>query len=221
MDAAERFQQAEGLLQSGRTDLARPLIVELMRAAPDSVEAWYLRGVCETLDGELDLAEAAFRDVIRRSPTHDMAFFGLGVVLKSKGSLNSAIGAWQQAVAINPANKQAAQKLAEHRVSKRPVRPPAAAATRRIAPRPPARPVWRVILALPLAAVVVAVTGAASIALAGVVDLHLSIAGEDGLFVKIGSTTAEIGSATAAISLVAIALYAILALGLLCIPRQR
>ena len=117
ISSISKQREALSLVESGRHDRARPILVELVRSNPDNVKARYLLGVCETLAGDLDLAEATFRDVISRMPQHHQALYGLGRVLESKGNVPDAIEVWRMALEIKPNFDYAARKLAQYRVS--------------------------------------------------------------------------------------------------------
>jgi tetratricopeptide (TPR) repeat protein len=120
---SSEYQRALALVESGRPNMARPLLAEHVRIDPDNIEARYLLGVCEKAAGDLDLAEATFRKVIARMPTHHQALYGLGLVLESKGNIAEAVELWKKALSIKPNFDYAARKLSEYGIVARQAKP--------------------------------------------------------------------------------------------------
>ena len=74
----------------------------LSRLEPDNLEAYFQRGHCHELQGQVDEAVGAYLEVINRDPNHAPAYNNLGCVLFGAGHIKEACSAFHNAIKLNP-----------------------------------------------------------------------------------------------------------------------
>lgn len=105
---AERLAQV--LLEAGKPDEARTLLVDVAERHPDDPVAAYNLGQLLLAQGDAAGALTEFQRSSELSPDPD-AFQGIGNALVSLGRLDEAVGAYERATAIAPCFAQALSNL--------------------------------------------------------------------------------------------------------------
>lgn len=109
------YHKALALIEEGKPESAKPLLVELSRTDPNNINMLYLLGVCERSSGNLDKAKTAFLQVINASSHHHQALYGLGLVFESERNLPEAIKYWKEVLKIKPDFDYAIRKLDQYK----------------------------------------------------------------------------------------------------------
>ena len=105
------FNVGLGLLKSGRTAEAVPLLQRAVEAAPDDPAAHHALGVALTRVGDMSRAVEEFRASVRLGPTDFEAQSSLGLALKDAGHGAEALGPFAEAVRLNPESAAARTNL--------------------------------------------------------------------------------------------------------------
>lgn len=113
----ERAELEAGLsaLQSGRLQDARACFLQIVAAAPQSVEGWHYLGVVELKSRRPARAAECFSESLRIQPQNAEARAGLGIALRQTGRIAEAAAAFEQALAARPRYLDAALNLAGSR----------------------------------------------------------------------------------------------------------
>jgi len=113
----DALQQGRIEVVEGQVQRALPRLEELIREAPEMVDAWVLLGDARRLFGDFDAALAAYREALERSPASANAALGAAGVLRDLGRLDDARRHAELALAASPAT--AHRMLAEIALSAR------------------------------------------------------------------------------------------------------
>lgn len=95
-------QQAASLLQVGRIDDARNILIGICADASWDVDAWDMLGAACSMLGMYAEAEKSFRRVIKLSSGNFKAHNNLGTALRAQGKSSDALSEYDKAIRINP-----------------------------------------------------------------------------------------------------------------------
>ena len=103
-DAQAVFEQALGLLQTGKNVEALAVIDGAIAAGASDPSLYNLKGLANSELGRDKEAENSFREVIRLAPTSAMGYTNLGVLLSKVGHHEDAAAAFREAQTLDPKN---------------------------------------------------------------------------------------------------------------------
>ena len=101
-----QFQEAVGHYQGDRSDLAKPILVELLKGSPDHPGALCLLGTIQYSDGKRAEGLEKLRKAVSVSPQTASFHNNLGAALSMGGDYPSARVALECAVALDPKNAE-------------------------------------------------------------------------------------------------------------------
>ena len=107
------LEEAFGLYQRGRKQLARLVVREALMTDPARADAWCLLGVAERGLGDNVAAERAYRCAIERMPAYVDAWFNLGNLQRGDRRLDAARESYAQVVKLQPKHHQALSLLSD------------------------------------------------------------------------------------------------------------
>lgn len=96
------LQNAAQLAQGPKPELARPLINDLLAAAPDDADALTLLGIVEQRAGNIPAALAALGRARKCDPSNPARLGNHALALKRAGHFDEAIASLQEALALRP-----------------------------------------------------------------------------------------------------------------------
>jgi len=102
--AQTAYEQALGLLRTGRNDDALKVIDDAIAADRADASLYNLKGLVESELGHDGEAEKSFRTVIRLTPKSAMGYANLGVLLSKVGRAEDAAAAFREAQTLEPGN---------------------------------------------------------------------------------------------------------------------
>ena len=102
--AQTAYDQALGLLRSGRNDQALTVIDDAISAGGGDTSLYNLKGLVESELGHDGEAEKSFRTVIRLAPKSAMGYANLGVLLSKLGRHKDAAANFREAQTLEPKN---------------------------------------------------------------------------------------------------------------------
>ena len=105
--AADRLTQAIDAHEQGQTLVARGLLAQLVRQAPEDAEVRLWAGILAFETGDFAEAAAHFRHASRLTPQQAMAHYNLGLCLEALQENQGAIAAYSQAIACQADHVQA------------------------------------------------------------------------------------------------------------------
>ena len=103
-DAEGAFEQALGLLQTGKNVEALAVIDGAISAGASDPALYNLKGLANSELGRDKEAENSFREVIRLTPKSAMGYTNLGVLLSKDGHHEDAAAAFREAQTLDPRN---------------------------------------------------------------------------------------------------------------------
>jgi tetratricopeptide (TPR) repeat protein len=103
-DAEAAFEQALGLLQTGKNVEALAVIDGAISAGASDPALYNLKGLANSELGRDKEAENSFREVIRLAPKSAMGYTNLGVLLSKDGHHEDAAAAFREAQTLDPRN---------------------------------------------------------------------------------------------------------------------
>jgi tetratricopeptide (TPR) repeat protein len=103
-DAEAAFEQALGLLQTGKNVEALAVIDGAISAGASDPSLYNLKGLANSELGRDKEAENSFREVIRLAPKSAMGYTNLGVLLSKDGHHEDAAAAFREAQTLDPRN---------------------------------------------------------------------------------------------------------------------
>jgi tetratricopeptide (TPR) repeat protein len=103
-DAEAAFDQALGLLQTGKNVEALAVIDGAISAGASDPSLYNLKGLANSELGRDKEAENSFREVIRLAPKSAMGYTNLGVLLSKDGHHEDAAAAFREAQTLDPKN---------------------------------------------------------------------------------------------------------------------
>jgi tetratricopeptide (TPR) repeat protein len=103
-DAEAAFDQALGLLQTGKNVEALAVIDGAISAGASDPSLYNLKGLANSELGRDKEAENSFREVIRLAPKSAMGYTNLGVLLSKNGHHEDAAAAFREAQTLDPRN---------------------------------------------------------------------------------------------------------------------
>jgi tetratricopeptide (TPR) repeat protein len=103
-DAEAAFEQALGLLQTGKNVEALAVIDRAISAGASDPSLYNLKGLANSELGRDKEAENSFREVIRLAPKSAMGYTNLGVLLSKDGHHEDAVAAFREAQTLDPRN---------------------------------------------------------------------------------------------------------------------
>ncbi len=98
----EKIRQAVVLHRKGNLGEAEQLYQEVLRLAPDHVDALHLLGVVLLQSGRFEQALIPIRRAIALDPNRAEAHHDLGFALKNRGNLDEAVSCYRRAIALKP-----------------------------------------------------------------------------------------------------------------------
>lgn len=101
VDAATRFQEAVGLVESGALAEADAICLEILNQSPIDSQAMFLRGLIAFQQSEIDRAIALIRSASENDPNNPTYLATLGAMLINVGDAPEAIIALEHALALN------------------------------------------------------------------------------------------------------------------------
>ncbi len=99
------FQQAQTLVQQGRLDEAKSIMLEELKRNPSSVDACNLLGIIESNQQDYPGALAAFQKALQISPNSTKTHNNLGNVYVAQQKLDMAEKEFRAALRLDPANR--------------------------------------------------------------------------------------------------------------------
>jgi len=107
------YEQAGKALDAGNTTKAIELYQELLRQAPDSIEARTNLGVALAQEGHFGEAAQQYRQVLSRDPQNEMTLLNLGLAIYKQGDFGEARNQFEKVHRLSPGNQQAFYLLAD------------------------------------------------------------------------------------------------------------
>lgn len=89
-------------LKLGRNELALAILEQVLRIVPDESEAYFLRSLVRSADGQRSLAIADLKTAIEKRPNYVEAMNNLATMYLISGNYDSAVELLQKAVSISP-----------------------------------------------------------------------------------------------------------------------
>ncbi len=104
-------QKIDLLLQQGRYEEARPLLVQVCETDRRDTGAWYVMATVNHHLGRIEDAATAYERVIALQPSRAEAHYGLGIVRQEQGNQVEAIRLYRQTLALKPDHLEACSNL--------------------------------------------------------------------------------------------------------------
>lgn len=105
------LEQAVQHHQAGRFDEAERLYREVLRAAPNTADAWQFLGLIALSRNDAPTALELIRRAIALNPDVAVYHFNLGVALRNQGDVAGAIASYRHAVKLSPGLAEAHNNL--------------------------------------------------------------------------------------------------------------
>mgnify|MGYP002625582208 CR=1 FL=1 len=101
----------EKLIESGRLEQARRLLLEDHKRKPEDYRTLFLLGVVLQKLREYPAAERYFRQACRAGPRSHTARFNLGLSLEAQGNREAAVDEYRRSVQLSPSYQPARRRL--------------------------------------------------------------------------------------------------------------
>jgi tetratricopeptide (TPR) repeat protein len=101
-DAGARLELAQLLVELGKPEQAKPVIVELVRQQPDNLPALETEFKVAAATGDKAEAQAAADAMVASHPTEAIGYFNQGSVAESNQRLDAALGLYNKAIELEP-----------------------------------------------------------------------------------------------------------------------
>ena len=105
------LDEAVAFHRAGRLDEAECLYEQVLRAAPNTADAWQFLGLIALSRGNAAAAVERIRRAIALSPNAGVYHFNLGLALRQQGDAPAAIASYRQAVNLSPGLAEAHNNL--------------------------------------------------------------------------------------------------------------
>ena len=105
------FQPIKALVQQGRLDEARKLVLEQLQRTPASIEGLNMLGIIEIQRQDFTSAESAFRNALRIAPASVKTHVNMGNLYMAQKQADPAEKEFHAALRVDPANEDANYNL--------------------------------------------------------------------------------------------------------------
>lgn len=112
-EVSAQIHRAMAWLREGRTDLALPLLQQLVIQYPDDTLTGMALATAQLREGLAAPALSGFDSILKKQPGHLQALQGRGLALTALGSLPEALDAFRQVVATDPLAWRAWSSIAD------------------------------------------------------------------------------------------------------------
>jgi arylsulfatase A-like enzyme/predicted Zn-dependent protease len=109
----DRLNKIREVVKEGKTDEAIPLLLSVLKDAPEVIDAYYTLGNCYFKKKSFEEAARYYRKTLELRPDHDYAMIGLADTLVAQGKVQDAIAGYEHFLNQDAGNAQILYRLAQ------------------------------------------------------------------------------------------------------------